>query len=379
MRKTHKIEFQNGNKRLRNTFDKVFLAAVCLFLFSAAVLVICIFCEAFAQAYSDTVSYFLRFVLAFVTGIFPFSIAELLILILPVAFAALIFITFFCLFKKKKAVLKKILRTIILILCCVFTVFVNTFGVCYYKSQIEKKLSLERKSLSSEQLFECALYLEKRLESLANDVEFDESGASINPHTYRETDKLINKGYAVLRDNGIFNSVIYGSSKPIMLSSIMTYTHISGIYMPLTGEANVNTNYPDYVVAYTIAHEKAHQRGIAGEDEANFMAFLACMASGDAYLEYCGVMNMYDYFLDAALEYEGEAYEYLVEYTDIRILKEMYSYYSFFKKYSESEVSKVAGSVNNIYLKTLGNDEGVKSYGLVVELAYAVLKKYDKF
>ena len=54
----------------------------------------------------------------------------------------------------------------------------------------------------------------------------------------------------------------------------MTYTHISGIYTFYTGESNININYPDFVVASSATHEMAHQRGVARENEANFVSFV---------------------------------------------------------------------------------------------------------
>ena len=206
-------------------------------------------------------------------------------------------------------------------------------------------------------------------------ITFAKDGSSVNPHTWRETNKLIDKGYDSLREGGVYNSYIIGSSKPILLSEPMTYTHISGMYFPFTGEANINTNYPDYVVAFTIAHEKAHQRGIAREDEANFMAFLACMASDDEYLKYAALMNMYDYFLDETFDQDVEIYNQLVDETDSRIIGEMYSYYKFFKKYNDSSASRVTNRVNDTYIKAMGDDEGIKSYGLVIELYHAYIEK----
>ena len=79
----------------------------------------------------------------------------------------------------------------------------------------------------------------------------------------------------------------------------MTYTHISGIYSFFTGEANLNTNYPDFVNVYTTAHEMAHQRGISREDEANFTAFLVCIESESTYVRYSAYLNMFEYLSSA--------------------------------------------------------------------------------
>ena len=165
-------------------------------------------------------------------------------------------------------------------------------------------------------------------------------------------------------------------AKKIYLSEYLTYTHISGMYFPFSSEANVNTNYPEYVVAYSLAHEKAHQRGIAGEDEANFVAFLACMNSDNEYLEYSALMSMYEYFLDAIYMSEPAVYVSLIESTDKRILGEMCAYSVFFDKYRDSNASKVADVVNDTYIKSMGDSRGVESYSRVVELCVSYFKEY---
>ena len=45
-----------------------------------------------------------------------------------------------------------------------------------------------------------------------------------------------------------------------------------------------------------------------------------------------------------------------------------------FEKYRYSAASEVANEVNDAYLKTLGEGDGVESYGLVIELMSAYLK-----
>ena len=354
--------------------NRVLYITLSLFIFTALILILSIIKSGFADWYNSSVGAFLRLAFSAITGFLPFSLAELCIIVAPLLIVAAISYSIVRIIKKNfnlRTFLKKLL-----IVFFIFTIiFINVFGVCYFASPLASRLELERKELSRQQLYEDALYTRTLLESASGNVNFDKSGASVNPHTFSETDSLIDKGYDALSQSGVYKSVMIGNSKPILLSKLMTYTHISGMYMPFTGEANVNTNYPDYVVAFTIAHEKAHQRGIASEDEANFMAFLACMASGDEYLEYAALMNMYDYFLDATFKQDEEMYNELVDKTPEVILKEMYAYYKFFEKYTNSAASVVAESVNDTYLKTMGKEDGVKSYGLVIELYHAYIQK----
>src|SRR2546421_2599 len=71
----------------------------------------------------------------------------------------------------------------------------------------------------------------------------------------------------------------------------MSHLGLSGFYMPFTGEPNFNAAQPDFDLPYVVAHEKAHQRGFAREDEANFIAFVVCVNSTNPYVRYSGYLN----------------------------------------------------------------------------------------
>ena len=77
-----------------------------------------------------------------------------------------------------------------------------------------------------------------------------------------------------------------------------------------------------------------------------------------------------EYYLDLA-----EKYSEVISKTDVRIRKEIISYNEFFEKYRESVASDVSGAVNDTYLKSQGQKEGTKSYGMVVDLAVAYYKQ----
>ncbi|MEG2118101.1 MAG: DUF3810 domain-containing protein, partial [Clostridia bacterium] len=163
--------------------------------------------------------------------------------------------------------------------------------------------------------------------------------------------------------------------KPIMLSEPMLYTHISGVYTFFTGEANINTNYPDFLIPYTMAHELSHQRGIAREDEANMVAFLVCLKSRNAYVKYSGLTNMLSYLTSALYKADKDQYnELMAKYYPDQIKKEMKAYSIFFEKYRESVANKVTDAVNNTFLQSQGQSQGTKSYGLVVDLTVAYYK-----
>ena len=191
---------------------------------------------------------------------------------------------------------------------------------------------------------------------------------------YRQMNLSLLSAYAELGEKYDFIHHYSVATKPVFLSDAMAYTHIVGVYTFFTGEANVCTALPDYSTVYTAAHEMAHARGIAREDEANFIAFLACTASDDPYIRYAGYMNLLQYVGNALYAADKEAYSTLwqTEYSQ-RIKAELIAYNEVISHYSGSVASDVADRVNNAYLEGMGT-QGSISYDLVVTLAVRYLQ-----
>jgi hypothetical protein len=79
--------------------------------------------------------------------------------------------------------------------------------------------------------------------------------------------------------------------KPVYFSGFLTRLGISGVYFPFTGEPYYNAEVPDFQIPFSMAHEMAHQRGVARESEANFVAYLVCVNSRDPFVRYSGFRN----------------------------------------------------------------------------------------
>ena len=154
----------------------------------------------------------------------------------------------------------------------------------------------------------------------------------------------------------------------------MTYTQIAGVYTFFTGEANINVHYPDYVIPFTVAHEMAHQRGIAREEEANLLAFVVSMESHDQYIRYSALLNIQEYVLSALRKADKSSYNAVYNTIPSTVKSELRAYSEFFNKHKNQTVSKVTTTVNNTFLQSQGQTEGIKSYGLVVDSIVAYYK-----
>ena len=93
----------------------------------------------------------------------------------------------------------------------------------------------------------------------------------------------------------------YPSLKKAVFPTWGDYIGYLAFYQPLTGEAIVRADLPSWTQPYTIAHEMAHQMGYASETEANFIAYVAAVESGDPVLRYSMLLQIFTYAQDAQL------------------------------------------------------------------------------
>ena len=343
------------------------LAAVCAVLY-----VVMMNSVAFADWFNETVSAFLRTVFAALTSWIPFSMGEMVIWMIPLILFLVLrhAIRRRCDTWRAALVYVGILMSVVVTL---FSVFVLNFAAGYRGSTLEEKLELDRNKVSAEELYNTAVILIDAINRETAEIEFYQNDFSIMPYTLEDMNDKLAIAYGDFADEHTFITHVDSRVKPVLISEVMSYMHITGVYSFFTGEANINVNFPDYTIPYTAAHELAHQRGIAREDEANFVAFLVCIESDDPYIRYSGYLNVYEYVANALWRADKELYYKAVAHLNAEVKAEMTAYNRFYDKYKESTVSQVSGTINNSYLQSQGTP-GTKSYGMVVDLAVAYYK-----
>ncbi len=325
--------------------------------------------EPFADFFNRYIASVYRAVLAYLTGWIPFSLAEYLLLMIPAVLVVLIIYA-----NRKFADSWSHVLTfcvcLLSVVALVFSAFTVGFAPGYRGSTLDKKLHIERKEVSAEELYDTALILIDKVNDSADEVGYASNRFSVMPYTYGEMNDRLIEAYSSASEKYPFIQKLNSRLKTVMLSDAMSYTHITGVYTFFTGEANINVAFPDYTIPYTAAHELAHQRGIAREDEANFVAYLVCMESDDPYIRYSAYLNLYEYVSSALYKADKELYYDAMSKLDGSVRGEMAAYSQFFDKYRDSVASDISGAVNDTYL-TIQGTAGTASYGMVVDLAVA--------
>lgn len=367
-----KDESKEGKKRLPRFAIAFYISAA----LSAIFYVCFLLSERFSDFFNRYIGSVQRGVLAYLTSWIPFSLGELFLLCIPVIIAAiLIFANRHYLGSWRDVFV--FCGALLSIVALFFSVFTVGFASAYRGSRLDKKLGMERAEVSSEELYDTALLLAERVREESESVCFIENGFSVMPYGYGEMNDKLLAAYDSACDKYNFLQRLHVGVKPVMLSEAMSYTHITGVYSFFTGEANINIAFPDYTIPYTAAHELAHQRGIAREDEANFVAFLVCMESDDPYIRYSAYLNLYEYVSSALYSADSELYSRVSATIGRNAMSELAAYSKFYDKYRDSVASDVTETVNNTFLVSQGT-EGTRSYGMVVDLAVAYYKNYDR-
>lgn len=87
----------------------------------------------------------------------------------------------------------------------------------------------------------------------------------------------------------------YPRPKAMLFSDFMCQQYMQGYYFPFSMEANYNDVMHILNIPSTMCHELAHLRGYIYEDEANFIGYLACVQSEDSFFQYAGYLSVLNY------------------------------------------------------------------------------------
>lgn len=302
----------------------------------------------------------------------PFSVSEILLYVLIIATLVYIIISL-AKGSKRKTLLStgyRCISNIALVAGSLFFVFNLFWGLNYFSLSLADEIGIDVGRYSVETLYLTVESFVDELNAIAEDVPRTKEGVSkFGP--FSALSQMAGEGWNLLVES---NPAFVGSrpsrAKPVIASKAMSYAGITGIYIPFTGEANVNIDIPDSSVPFTISHELAHQAGVAPENEANYAAFLACRLNPNAEYRYSGYMAAFVYTYNALVKEDAEGAYLLRNNLDWRVQADLNARYAYWKQF-EGKINTAATKMNNTYLMAMSQSQGVKSYGMVVDLLIA--------
>lgn len=317
----------------------------------------------------------------FITSLIPVSLTELLV-ILAAPLAIFLIVLLIVKLKKSKKRGKTLLgagRFLCGFLSIASLMYMICHGANYYRYPIEKIMQLDTSKKSPEFLLAVCQELANGAAEAHAELTVDENGCMVFSGSVFEELTRTGSGYDKLVGEYPFLWTAIWRQKPVMLSEPWSYTHITGMYFPFFAECNVNAAQPDYSIPYTAAHESAHSRGIAFENECNFLAFLSCINSEYPEFRYSGYMEAFKYCSNELYSYDidmfRQAYDMLTDemIADRRAENKYISDHEVHIEIGGSSVSvsEVSGTINDSFIKVQGVPDGELSYGRVTELILA--------
>ncbi|MDD2573762.1 MAG: DUF3810 domain-containing protein [Bacillota bacterium] len=338
------------------------------------------FPDAVELYYSRYLYRFLSQAISSATGILPFSVAEVMVVLVVILTAAGVVYGAVRLIKspgKRMILLIRQLATLAVAASVVYFSFIAVWGLNYHRVSIASIANLEVRAVSVEELEVLCRYLIERANGLRELVKEDQNGVMVSPEGSSDMLKRAYKGYQAAAIIYPELGGRYGRPKGVMLSKVLSYQGIGGIYFPFTGEANVNISEPHFMIPFTASHEMAHQRGFAREDEANYIGYLASIMHSDPDFRYSGTMVALQYSMNALARQDRERYNSLKgEYSD-GMVRDFNAWNEHCRKY-EGFVRETTDRINDAYLQANAQSDGIQSYGRMVDLLLAHYRDVTK-
>ena len=367
---------KKGQKQVRRSWDFVWLIA----LLPAALALQYVCAKApdnVESIYSRGIYPIISEVVSLIFGYIPFPAAEAILALLIVVLIAAVIRRIYRTFRYGPAEIVRGLLRIMSFAALMYFLFVVLWGLNYERVPLETTLGL---SVSTPTKTELASAMDKEIASvnaLCPSIAYSKAGTSTYEGGFAGMKDQVNEGFdrlsAPLTVGDRYLAHTRSHPKSIYLSQYMSYTGIEGIFIPYTCEPCIVTDYPECVLPFTISHETAHLKGYAREDEANYLAYLACNANPDVYYQYSGHLNALTYLSDALYATDASLWRQETSRLDRRAAADVNAYYKYLRDH-QGKAQDAANKINDSYLKSQGQS-GVVSYDRFVTLLCAQYKK----
>lgn len=337
---------------------------------------------AFSDFYVQKVYPMISAAPVFLAGLLPFSLGEMMIIVFALmGIIGIPAVIIFCIVKRRdgetsKRVLVKTVRLLSWILVYIFATETLGCFVMYHCTTFSERY-FEPTEHTEELLLDTLGAVSRRIETLSGTFERDADGyivlKSDPADDCKSAMKSLSAEYSQLKGH-------YPHPKRIMNSFFMSQEGIIGLYIPFAFEATYNRDIQPIAVPATICHELAHLKGIIQENEASFVAIMACLKYGTDELKYSACLDAFYYLYKNALELRGTEYEDALWRAVACVPRETWDYdigsytADYWEKNKHKEiiptetVSAISDALTDANLTMNGVKDGINAYNRVVEL-----------
>ena len=300
----------------------------------------------------------------------PFSVAELCYVLLVAGGAVFLVRSFLRIHRaehKGRAAYRRALALVNVALS-LYAAFCLLWGTNYYIDDFCDQSGIEPAPVAFDDLVRVTDYFAHALSACADDVPRNGDGTFAVPR--RDIFDAATEVYGPLYADFPFLRIPEYAPKPMFFSRVMSALNFTGFYFPYTGEANVNMDCPAATLPATVAHELAHRRGIASEQQCNFIAILACTRCDDAAYRYAGWLSGYIHLSNALYRVSPDHWRQLRDTLPEGVLADLHASSEYWAQFNGAAAA-VSNKVYDGMLKSYGDPLGIRSYGAVVDLLVA--------
>jgi hypothetical protein len=252
--------------------------------------------------------------------------------------------------------------------CSVYIVFILGWGGNYYKPSLTTYWGLNKSGWSADSsLRQYDAFLIGKL----NDY---------SPGYRSESFRILNrKAKKYFKKHTDSKTKLYGVKvKASLFGFLMQHLGIQGYYNPWTGEAQVNSFLPSYMLPYIICHEMAHQAGVAAEDDANLFSYALATREEDSVFKYSAYFNLWLYTHSRLKSVDSTAAGILKQSLNPLTLAHLDTLRQIRQKYA-GDLNEYSGILYDGYLKLHHQKDGINSYNRVCSSAWAYeIKQTDQ-
>ncbi len=246
--------------------------------------------------------------------------------------------------------------------------FTALWGLNHWAPELTTRLGLDAEHQTVQDLTEATRHFASEANRLADTVNRSADGTMVvDADTAAVTAGTSFSSLAAL------NPFFEGPTEPVkvlLLPELFSSAGTTGLYFFLTGEACINPDTYPASLPFTMCHEVAHRLTVAGEDEANFCAFLACEASSEPAFRYSGAYSAFIFCYNALKQADPSAAEAVWNSLTDRVRQDVEDASQYYKAY-EGPMQEQVQQLNDAYLKLYNEEEGISSYGQVTDLLVA--------
>ena len=346
-------------------FSSIFLLSLIIFIFQQKSQP-----ELVEKYYAIGIYPGIRTGLQFIFNNIPFSVGDLLYLLLSIAILISIFKFLKAIFyQKRRMESTKIALNMIISLELLILIFYLFWGLNYFRQPAAERLKLNGPEYSKEELYKITGALIDSANSIRSKINL-EQWPQTDQELYSESAKAIKNLHPP------YDAAIYPipKIKNSLIGTLMNYFGTAGYFNPFTGEAQINSGMPIYLKPFVACHETAHSMGYGAEDEANFIGFISASESDNQMLRYSAYYLAAQEFMFETGRLDTMVFQSFKSRISEPFLADLKNERAYWEEY-RGVTRRFSSIFYDNYLKANNQPDGMKSYNRMIILTMAHYKK----